>query len=340
MRASILLGLLLPLPLAAQRLEERPSGTTALLQAVSVVDSAVAWVSGHRGTVLRTVDGGVTWQARPVPGADSLEFRDVHGASALVAWVLSAGPGERSRIFRTTDGGVSWTEQFRNRDADAFYDCFAFFDDRRAVAYSDASGGRTNLLVTHDAGATWHLPPATSLPAPLEGEGAFAASGGCVVTHGTQHAWAALGGPGARLLRTTDGGSTWQVLQTPLVQGAAAGNTAASFNSAERGIVVGGRIDAYTTDTSAAVVATTRDGGGTWTLGTRPPRPGALFGVTWATTLGPDAAIAAGPGGLFVTRDGAATWEVLDTRAFWSVGAGGRVAYAVGPRGTIVSLTW
>jgi len=340
MRRLSALTVILAWPLGAQAVTDRPSGTTALLQAVSVVDPSVAWVSGHRGTVLRSVDGGLTWQARPVPGADSLEFRDIHAASADVAWALSAGPGERSRIFHTRDGGATWTEQFRNRDPDAFYDCFAFFDGRRGIAYSDASGGRTNLLATTDGGTSWSLLPASAVPAPLEGEGAFAASGGCVVAHGDRHAWVALGGPGARLFRSTDGGTSWSLHDTPIVRGAAAGSTAASFLSADRGIIVGGRIDAYTSDTASAAVAVTRDGGATWTLASRPPRPGALFGVTWLPALGPDAVLAVGPGGLFLSRDAGREWQVLDTRAFWSVGANGRAAYAVGPRGTIAAITW
>ncbi|HEX6631552.1 MAG TPA: hypothetical protein VF048_10685, partial [Gemmatimonadaceae bacterium] len=92
-------------------LEPQQSGTTALLQAVSPVSEQVVWVSGHRGTWARTLDGGVTWQAGRVPGADTLQFRDVYAASADTAVLLSAGPGALSRIYRTTDGGRSWTEQ-------------------------------------------------------------------------------------------------------------------------------------------------------------------------------------------------------------------------------------
>ena len=88
-----------PGPAAAPTLEEQRSGTTRLLQAVSPVDSSVVWVSGHGSTWMRTTDGGRTWAGGVVPNADSLEFRDVHAASASEAWLLSAGPGERSRVY-------------------------------------------------------------------------------------------------------------------------------------------------------------------------------------------------------------------------------------------------
>ncbi len=59
------------------RLIEQESGTRVLLQAISPVDEQVVWVSGHGGTFVRTTDGGLNWSARVVPGADTLQFRDV-----------------------------------------------------------------------------------------------------------------------------------------------------------------------------------------------------------------------------------------------------------------------
>jgi len=58
---------LLAAALAAVRFEPQSSGVTARLRGVSAVSSAVAWASGAGGTILRTVDGGRTWQPRPIP---------------------------------------------------------------------------------------------------------------------------------------------------------------------------------------------------------------------------------------------------------------------------------
>ncbi|MFW6205758.1 MAG: WD40/YVTN/BNR-like repeat-containing protein [Gemmatimonadota bacterium] len=98
---------------------EQVSGTDALLIAVSAVDEHVVWVSGARGTWLRTTDGGATWQAGRVPGADSLQFRDVHAIDSTTAYLLSIGEGSRSRIYRTTDAGRTWTLQFTNPEPGA-----------------------------------------------------------------------------------------------------------------------------------------------------------------------------------------------------------------------------
>src|SRR5687767_4242647 len=112
---------------------EQTSGTTALLIAVSPVNDSVVWVSGAQGTYVRTTNGGATWQAGRVPGADSLQFRDVHAVDANTAYLLSIGNGNQSRIYKTTDAGANWKLQFTNPDSAGFYDCMDFWDPKRGL---------------------------------------------------------------------------------------------------------------------------------------------------------------------------------------------------------------
>src|SRR6478752_8878972 len=80
------------------------SGTTNGLIAVWPVNPQVVWASGRAGTFTVTTDGGQTWRAGVVPGAEALQFRDVQGVSDTVAYLLSIGSGTDSRIYKTTDG--------------------------------------------------------------------------------------------------------------------------------------------------------------------------------------------------------------------------------------------
>ena len=73
------------------------SGVTARLRGVSAVSDRVAWASGAGGTVLRTIDGGGSWQRLQIPGSDKLDFRDIDAIDDNVAYVLSIGPGEASK---------------------------------------------------------------------------------------------------------------------------------------------------------------------------------------------------------------------------------------------------
>jgi photosystem II stability/assembly factor-like uncharacterized protein len=325
-------------PVAGPTLTPQTSGTRNRLQAVSVVNERVVWVSGVGGTWARTTDGGDTWHASVVPGADSLEFRDVQGVSERVAFLLAAGPGDRSRIYRTDDGGRSWSLQFTSRDTSAFYDCFAFWDAHHGFTMSDAVGGRFPVIRTDD-GTTWS-DIAGRLPPAQPGEGAFAASGTCTAALGQRHGWIATGAAAhARVLRTADRGDSWSAAPTPIAQGSStSGSTSIVFRDTLHGILGGGDIAAP--DASSDNVAVTEDGGRTWVLAARAPFPGAVYGLAYvpgkATTV-----VATGPGGAAWTPDEGRTWNRLEgLRDYWAVGAGGDGAWLVGTEGRILKLTF
>src|SRR5438093_196407 len=109
--------------------EPQASGVTARLRGISAVSSSIAWASGTSGTILRTIDRGRTWRPRPIPGAETLDFRDVDAMSDRVAYVLSIGSGESSRIYKTIDGGANWSLQFGNTDPKVFLDAMTFVDE-------------------------------------------------------------------------------------------------------------------------------------------------------------------------------------------------------------------
>ena len=321
-------------------LVEQVSHTTALLQAVSAVSDSVAWVSGHRATWARTTDGGATWLAGAMAGPDStLEFRDVHAVDANTAYLLSAGNGAASRIYKTTDGGRIWQLQFMNQDSAAFFDCFDFWDAKHGVAVSDAVRGRLVIIRTDDGGAHWNRVPDDGIPPALEGEGAFAASGTCLVAQGRSVAWIGTGSTAAaRVFKTTDRGRHWSVMSTPVVSGQSAGIETVAFRDALRGIALGGRI-ADANDRSDNV-AVTGDGGLTWYLAGRPTISGAIYGSSFVPGVGP-VVVAVSPKGMDWSSDGGRTWANINANAYWSVGFSSRWAgWAVGPRGRITHLAF
>ena len=113
------------------RWESRRAASRRRLRGVSAVSERVAWASGAGGTVLRTADGGATWQKLTVPDAEKLDFRDVDAVSETTAYILSIGPGPASRIYKTTDAGAPLELQFANENPKAFFDAMAFWDAAR-----------------------------------------------------------------------------------------------------------------------------------------------------------------------------------------------------------------
>jgi photosystem II stability/assembly factor-like uncharacterized protein len=315
------------------------SGASVRLRGVSAVNRRVAWASGASGTYARTTDGGRTWRAGQVPGAEGLDFRDVDAFDADTAYLLAIGEGESSRIYKTEDGGAHWTLQFQNRRASAFFDCMAFWTRARGLAISDPVEGRFLVITTEDGGRTWKETGASGMPAALAGEGAFAASGTCVTTGGASDAWFGTGGPeGARVFRSHDSGRSWEVSKTPLATGKAAGVFSLSFWGAGTGAALGGD---YTLEKeSAGNAALTSDNGRTWSaLGERRPAGYRSCVARVAGTRGPTL-VAVGPSGSDYSFDGGRTWTQLGSEGFHalSVARGGEVAWAVGEQGRIARL--
>jgi photosystem II stability/assembly factor-like uncharacterized protein len=306
--------------------------TDASLRGFSVVSHKIVWVSGTKGTFGRTTDGGTSWSAATVPDAEKLDFRDVEAFSDTTAYLLSAGPGPDSRIYKTTDGGKTWLLQFKNADPDAFFDAIAFWDDKNGIALGDPVKGRFQLIVTDDAGANWKPLSEKTLPAALPKEGAFAASGTCLVTLGRNDVWFCTGGAKtARVLRSSDRGQTWKAAETPIVAGVpSAGIFSIAFRDADYGIIVGG--DYKKPNEPGATAAITSNGGKTWTLVDKqlPYRSG----VAWAK----DRWIAVGTSGSHFSVDGM-TWKALDQENYNSVGfTTTGEGWAVGPKGKIAKF--
>lgn len=319
---------------AAGEWEPMPTGSTASLRGLAVVDADTVWASGSDGTVLRTIDGGRTWTHHVVPG-DAPELRDVHAVDARTAYVLAVT--EPARILRTTDGGATWDELYRSPHAAAFLDSFAFFDDRRACAFGDPIDGVFLVLRTEDAGAEWQEVPATAIPPSRAGEAAFAASGTCLAAIGEAHAWIATGGLASRVLLTTDAGCTWSASPTPIVAGErATGIYSIAFSDERHGVIVGG--DYTAPERAERNAAFTSDGGRTWELADRLPR-GHRAAVAWVpgrlSTL-----VTVGRAGTDWSTDGGRTWRSLSDEGFYAIAfAPTGEGWAAGSEGRIGRLT-
>jgi photosystem II stability/assembly factor-like uncharacterized protein len=339
-------------PLHQPTLTSQNSGTANSLIAVSPVNSRVVWAAGRNGTYTVTTNGGATWHAGVVPGAEALQFRDVQAFSDKVAYLLSIGNGTDSRIYKTTDGGAHWTLQFQNQNPDAFYDCFAFWTPKRGIAVSDAVAGRFPDLRTTD-GTTWH-DIGDNLPPALAGEAQFASSGTCITTQGGQRAWIVTGGASpSRVIATADGGDTWTVQPSPLRGSPSAGIFSVDFRNPWHGFIGGGDLDPAAPPFPQT--ARSSDGGRTWELTTTQPNIGTIFGLSYVQGTGNGsndgdhdageqghAIVVTGPGGAAWTPDEGDRWFTLPGVAnFWAVAfATPKAGWLVGTDGRIIKISF
>lgn len=248
-----------------------------------------AWVSltADQGVtaVLRTTDKGLTWQEVTIAGGSGYGY-SIDGADAgQTAWLATWYPNP-TRVYKTTDGGNSWNS-YDTDDVIGPWEMKFLDSSRGCISCGDMSmGGIANVMTTSDGGATWmtadhpgHEPlygigyiDADTLIAvggcfggtvirstdsganwryetQAEGINAF-----CIVD--TEYTWAA--GDYATILKSTDGGYTWECQDA--VESDVYGGTfwCVSFCNRNVGYASG---SAYF---AAARTCKTTDGGHTW----------------------------------------------------------------------------
>ncbi len=142
-----------------------------------VINDSMAWISGSKGTVLRTLDGGQSWDTLSPRGYAQKDFRDIHVFSTLIVLVMSSG--DSAVVLRTEDGGKNWAEVIRDNRPGVFLDAMDFSGPHGLIIGDPlkAEDGSLyfDLRYSQDSGKSWGEWVTPWFPEP--GEALFAASG-------------------------------------------------------------------------------------------------------------------------------------------------------------------
>ena len=338
------------------------SGTDASLRGVSVAPISytrgqtpfpdpVVWASGSKGTILRSMDAGETWQSVSPPDTNDLDFRGIVAFDEKTAYAMASGEGDKSRIYKTSDGGKTWKLQLTGDRKEFFLDSIACVSETHCIALGDPIDGKFTLLRTED-GEHWSSLPRQQIPDALPGEGSFAASNSCLLlkpgnpgfvltnpgtTNETEFFFVTGGakteGKGARVFHTSNSGKSWDITEPPIAQGNASSGIFAIASDANGTIfVVGG--DYKSPDQTKQITAYSADGGKTWIAATIGPS-GFRSAVAAITT---DQWIAIGPNGTDVSNDGGKHWHLADQLPLNALALRHNSGWAVGPNGAIARL--
>jgi len=311
------------------------SNTQSHLRGLSSVSENVAWASGTNGTVVRTIDGGITWTDVSVVQNDTIDFRDIEAFDEKTAIVLSAGLP--AVIYKTTNGGKSWEQKYFTQKKGTFYDAMDFWDDKTGIAFGDAIDGRLLILRTFDGGDTWEELPFENRPQALDGQGGYAASGTCLRTQGDKNVYIGLGGEESTLFYSRDQGATWNKTTTPLDHNSSSGVFSIQFKDEKSGLMVGGdyRGDSMTTKNN---IAYTQDGGETWKKVIAGMEPN---GYRSCVDFYKDLVLTVGRESSDYYRSGDKAYTPMDGK-YYSVSTSkdGKSVWASGPRGAIAKLNF
>lgn len=321
---------------AGQSWSVQSSGTTEQLLRVRALSPTVAWASGVRRIIIRTEDGGTTWQQQRSPAGGTLYLAP---ASASVAWLVSGD----FRVFRTDDGGRTWSHQAMP-DSALVLDVVPVDE---AVAWAVSGVG---VLRTTDGGSSWGWAHRFS----SAGSAKIGAASADVAW--VAHQWLENRAVMNEFLATVDGGATWIPQSGPALPSqivpvsssvvwALAGEVwlsedgGASWSRTERFPVSHAGLAARSATTAWAVgdygsVRRTTDGS-TWTRTTG----GHELYVSHLSAVSPTTVWAAGGDTVLVTTDGGESWTARPTGVSGSApalaAASATRAWLVGQEGLI-----
>ncbi|MDE1206848.1 WD40/YVTN/BNR-like repeat-containing protein [Tenacibaculum larymnensis] len=285
------------------------------IRAILAIDTNKLTYAGSIGDITTTEDGGKTWSTQKLKYNDSIipHFRSIAQNNNNVFVLSVANP---ALLYKKSQ------EEFQlvyiEKNEKVFYDSMKFFaDGKHGIAVGDPTEDCPSIILTSDGGNTWTKLPCTQLPTFEEGEAFFAASNTNIsIVNNT--VWIGSGGTKARILKSTDFGNTWEVFDTPIVQGdGPQGIYSIDFYDENHGIAIGGNYSKP--EENLANKAVTSDGGKTWTLVANNQNPNYKSCVQYVPNTNGKEVFAVGKTGVSFSNDGGHTWTDVSKEGYYSI---------------------
>ena len=289
------------------------------IRTIHVADSDNIAFAGSGGFIGYTSTGGETWDttrwAVKTP-EDSIIHPSFRSCYIVEDKILAVGISAPGFIIRAPLIDLnSSTVVHADYDERTFWDSMQFWDSNNGIVMGDPTGDCLSIYITNNSGGDWQRVECSNLPPTLKGEAAFAASNGNISCVGS-HAWIATGGGASRVFHTADQGLTWEVTNTPLIQGGTmTGAFAIAFKNEKEGIMIGGDWENQTRNVGN--LAYTSDGGENWILRSEGAGPGYRSCIIWRPNHNSEC-IAIGSKGIDRSIDNGLNWEHVSDDSYYT----------------------
>ena len=243
-------------------------------------------------------------------GTDKLkyEFRSIAQTSPAIFILSVSNPAVLYKIAKD-DSEVKLVYQENHKKV--FYDCLQFWNDKEGIAIGDPIEDCLSMIVTRDGGNSWTKIPSSKLPKVSDGEAAFAASNTNIVLKGNK-TWIVSGGKKARVFYSPDKGNSWEVFETPIIQGKTmTGIFTADFYDSKIGFIAGGNYEVL--NQNFGNKASTKNGGKTWDLKAENQGFGYASCVQYVPNSDGKGLVTVGASGLYYSADSGNSWKQLST---------------------------
>jgi photosystem II stability/assembly factor-like uncharacterized protein len=240
-------------------------------------------------------------------------------------------------LYKTGDDG-SMELVYNEKNENVFYDAMRFWNDKEGIAIGDPTENCLSFIITRNGGKTWTKLPCEQLPRIKEGEAAFAASNTNIAVVG-DHTWIGTGGKISRIFYSPNKGTTWEVFDTPMINGeATTGIYSLDFYDEKNGFAIGGDYTKPENNRTNKII--TADGGKTWKVVADGKNPGYRSCVQYVPNSDANSLVVLGFKGIDYSSDKGETWKQLSADSFYTIRfLNDSIAYAAG-KGRISKLTF
>ena len=198
-----------------------------------------------------------------------------------------------------------------------FYDSMEFWNDKEGIAVGDFTENCISIIITRDGGNTWNKLDCTVFNQIIEGEGFFAASDTNISIIGNK-TWIASGGKNSRVYFSNDNGRTWEIFNTPILQGeSTTGIFSIDFYDKNNGYAIGGDYTKPEIDSLNKII--TRDGGKTWKTIANNNNLGYRSCVQYFPNSNGKKLLAVGFNGVDYSSDSGLNWKHLSDDGYYTV---------------------
>lgn len=143
--AMILMLIIASNKLGAQTWQPLNTNTTEDLKTLFFLNSNIGWAGGANGTIIKTTDGGVSWDTTiNTPITETI--RSVFFINSNTGWAA----GNNGKVLKSIDGGINWTQQTSPIISQQI-NCIKFIDANKG--WHVASGGL--VCKTTNGGLNW-----------------------------------------------------------------------------------------------------------------------------------------------------------------------------------------
>ncbi len=284
------------------------------IRAIQVIDSETLYFAGSNGKIGYTKDGGTNWFTHQIVYKDSIipNFRSIAYNSKDIFALSIENP---ALLYKITDNET--TLVYMEAHAKAFYDSMLFLDNKNGIAIGDPTEDCLSIIYTDNAGKTWQKKACNTIPKVKEAEAAFAASNTNITSVGST-VWLASGGNSSRVYKSVDKGITWNVYNTPIIQGTTSqGIYSIDFYDKNRGIIIGGDYSKPNENTKNKAI--TNDGGVTWKLAADGTEPNYKSCVQYVPNSDGKEIFAVGKTGISFSNDAGLTWKKISDEGYYSI---------------------